>query len=107
MKQCALLVLSILVTQASHAWEAKVTNVLQHGTMIAIYLSPDPGPLSCSAGQPYLVQVDDTPAAKQRFAMLMIALTTGQTISGYDDGCNTGIWAVSRPLVWRIYLNAP
>ncbi len=107
MKKSALLILSMVVAHSAHAWEAKVTNVLQHGTMIAIYLSPDPGPQSCSVGQPYLLQVDDTPAAKQRFAMVMMALVTGQTVSGYDDGCNTGIWAQSRPLVWRLYLNAP
>lgn len=107
MKKCVLLVFAVLVTQTANAWEAKVTNVLQHGTMIAIYLSPDPGPQSCSVGQPYLLQVDDTSAAKQRFAMVMLALATGQTISGYDDGCNTGIWAQSRPFVWRLQLNAP
>ena len=54
-------------------------------------------------GQPYLLQVDETSAAKQRFAMVMLALATGQTISGYDDGCNTGIWADSRVrFVWRL-----
>jgi hypothetical protein len=58
-------------------------------------------------GQPYLIQVDDTAAAKQRFAMVMTALITGQTVSGYDDGCSTAIWAQSRPLVWRLSLNRP
>jgi hypothetical protein len=98
--------LSMLAPCGASAWDAKVTNVLQHGTQVAIYLSPDPGPLSCTTGQPYLINVDDTVASKQRFAMVMTALLTGQTISGYDDGCSNGIWAQSRPLVWRLSLNA-
>ena len=107
MKRITLCAFAFLMASSAYAWEAKVTNVLQHGTQIAIYLSPDPGPGSCSVGQPYLVNVDETAAAKQRFAMLMTALVTGQTISGYDDGCSTGIWAVSRPLVWRLSLASP
>ena len=97
-------VLGVLAVSSAQAWEATVTNVLQHGNMVAVYLSPDPGPLSCSYGQPYLTVVDDTPAAKQRFAMLLMALSTGQKISGYDDGCDTGIWAQSRPVFWRLSL---
>jgi len=96
-----------LAASSAQAWEAKVTAVLQHGTMLAIYLSPDPGPGSCSVGQPYLLAVDDTIASKQRFAMIMTAVATGQKVSGYDDGCNTGIWAQSRPYVWRLQLSAP
>jgi hypothetical protein len=105
MKRITLIALAILSSSSALAWEGKVTNVLQHGTMVAIYLSPDPGPGSCSVGQPYLIAVDDTPAAKQRFSMVMTALVTGQTVSGYDDGCSTAIWAVSRPLVSRLQLN--
>lgn len=105
MKKLVLLALGAALATNASAWEGKVTNVLQHGTMIAVYLSPDPGPGSCSFGQPYLIQVDDTAAAKQRFAMVMTALITGQSISGYDDGCSTAIWAQSRPLVWRLTLN--
>lgn len=108
MKMNKLLVLGalgMLAPLGAQAWEAKVTNVLQHGTQIAIYLSPDPGPMGCSVGQPYLINVDDSIASKQRFAMVMTALTTGQTVSGYDDGCSNGIWAQSRPLVWRLTLN--
>ena len=37
MKKCVLLGFAVLATQTANAWEAKVTNVLQHGTMIAIY----------------------------------------------------------------------
>jgi hypothetical protein len=105
MKRIALCALAVLTSTTAFAWQGKVTNVLQHGTMLAIYLSPDPGPGSCSVGQPYLLDVDDTPAGKQRFAMLMLAIATGQTISGYDDGCSTGIWGQSRPKVWRLQLN--
>src|ERR1044071_5703315 len=107
MKRSMLLILGVLTAQGAYAWQAKITNVLQHGGTLAIYLSPDPGPGSCSIGQPYLLEVDDTPAGKQRFAMVMTALVTGQTVSGYDDGCSTGIWNQSRPLVWRLMLNAP
>jgi len=107
MKRITLFALAILTTSSAFAWEGKITNVLQHGTMIAIYLSPDPGPGSCSVGQPYLIAVDDTIAAKQRFSMVMTALVTGQTVSGYDDGCSTAIWAQSRPLVWRLTVSAP
>ena len=99
--------LGLLLPFAAQAWEARVTSVLQHGGQIAIYLSPDPGPLGCSVGQPYLVNVDETTASKQRFAMIMLAVATGQTISGYNDGCSEGIWAQSRPLVWRLTLNSP
>src|SRR5690348_15673465 len=106
-KQLIVLMLSTFVVQAAHAWEAKVTAVLQHGTTVAVYLSPDPGPGSCSVGQPYLLQVDDTPAAKQRFAMVLMASITGQLISGYDDGCDTSIWNQSRPLIWRLAVSAP
>lgn len=107
MKRVFLCALALLTTTSAFAWEAKVTHVLQHGTMLAVYLSPDPGPGSCSVGQPYLIQVDDTIAAKQRFAMLMTAVATGQLISGYDDGCSSAIWGHSRPLVWRLQLAAP
>ena len=106
MRSLMLFTLGVLAASSASAWQGKITNVLQHGTMIAIYLSPDPGPGSCTYGSPYLIQVDDTPAAKQRFAMVMLALATGQTVSGYDDGCDTSIWAQSRPLVWRLMVNA-
>jgi hypothetical protein len=102
--RCAL---GLLVPFAAQAWDAKVTHDLQHGGQIAIYLSPDPGPISCSVGQPYLVNVDESTASKQRFAMIMLAVATGQSISGYDDRCSSGIWAVSRPLVVRLTLAAP
>jgi hypothetical protein len=94
-----LVILFGTVVSSAQAWEGKVTSVLQHGTMVAIYLSPDPGPGSSSVGLPYLLEVSDTPASKQRFAMVMTALITGQTISGYDDGCSSGNDCVrDRPL---------
>jgi hypothetical protein len=107
MKKFLLCALTLLTTTSAFAWQGKVTAVLQHGTMLAVYLSPDPGPGSCAVGQPYLIAVDDTIAAKQRFAMLMTAVATGQLVSGYDDGCSTAIWGHSRPLVWRLQLSGP
>ncbi len=110
MKRKELWVLGLLgmfAPYCAQAWEAKVTNVLQHGNQVAIYLAPDPGALSCAVGQPYLLDVDDTPAAKQRFALIMLALSTGQLLTGWDDGCSTGIWAQSRPLMLRLRLAAP
>ncbi len=104
MKRTLFLILGVLAASAANAWEATVTDILQHGTMIAVYLSPDPGPGSCTYGQPYLMAVDDTAAGKQRFAMILTALATGQKIAGYDDGCDTGIWGQSRPVFWRLHL---
>jgi hypothetical protein len=99
--------LGILAATSANAWEANVTNILQHGSVVAIYLNPDPGPMGCSYGQPYLLMVDDTAEAKQRFSMVMLALATGNKIAGYDDGCDTSIWAQSRPKVWRLMLRGP
>jgi hypothetical protein len=107
MKRLWLFFLTALAASGANAWQAKVTNILQHGATVAVYLSPDPGPGSCSVGQPYLIAVDDTPDAKQRFALILTALSTGQLISGYDDGCSTAIWAQSRPVIFRLVLSAP
>jgi hypothetical protein len=96
---CALLAMS-----GAQAWEANVTDILQHGTYVAIYLSPDPGVGSCQYGQPYLLAVDDTAAAKQRFSLIVTALATGHKIAGFDDGCETAIWAQSRPVIQRLML---
>ncbi len=104
-RSLVLCVLGVLAPFGVHAWEAKVVNIVQHDTQIAVYLSPDPGPLTCSVGQPYLMNVDDTTAVKQRFAMLMTALITGQTVSGWNDGCSSGIYGQSRPIFWRLQLN--
>lgn len=89
---------------SAFAWEARVTDILQHGTVVAVYLSPDPGVGSCSVGQPYLLTVNDTMESKQRFAMIMQALATGTKIAGYDDGCDSSIWAQSRPKIVRLVL---
>ena len=97
-------VLGVLAATSANAWEANVVDILQHGTVVALYLSPDPGPMGCSYGQPYLLTVDDTAESKQRFSMVMMALATGNKIAGYDDGCDTAIWGQSRPKVWRLLL---
>ena len=100
------LFVGMLAASNANAWEANVSDILQHGTYVAVYLSPDPGPGSCQYSQPYLMVVDDTPAGKQRFTMIMTALATGHKIAGYDDGCDTAIWAQSRPLITRLVLRA-
>jgi hypothetical protein len=88
------------------AWDANVTNIVHHWNYAAVYLSPDPGPGNCSYGSPYLVALDDSFASKQRFAMLMQALATGQRVSGWHgDPCDTGIWAQSRPRIERLMLS--
>ena len=92
----------VLLASNAGAWTATVTGVLHHYNYLAVYLSPDPGPGTCLFGSPYLVVVDDTIASKERVALLMTALTTGQTIGGYADGCDSGIWAQSRPLILRL-----
>ncbi len=97
--------LFLFATNAS-AWDAKVTNILQHGGYAAISLSPNPGVGNCSAGSPYLLVVDDTPASQQRFSMLLAALMSGKSISGYADECATAIWGVSRPTIRRLNLSA-
>jgi len=84
------------------AWEASVTNILQHGTYTAVYLSPDPGVGNCQYGQPYLLIVDGTPESKQRFSMILTAFTMGKKIAGFDDECSSGIWAQSRPTIKRL-----
>lgn len=99
-----MLFLTVAVSINSNAWEAKVTNILQHGNYAAISLSPDPGVGNCTAGSPYILVVDDTPAGKQRFSMLLTALTADKTISGYADECASAIWGVSRPTIRRLNL---
>ena len=102
MRRMLLSILGLLAASSASAWEANVTDILQHGTYVAVYLSPDPGAGSCQYGQPYLLVVDDTPAGKQRFALILSALATGHKIAGYDDGCDTAIWAQSRPIIVRL-----
>ena len=94
----------LLIAQVSHGWEAYVTAILQHGNNAAITLSPDPGIGNCEYGSPYILIVDDTPAAQQRFSLLLTALASGKKISGYQDECSSAIWGQSRPTVRRIRL---
>jgi hypothetical protein len=106
MKKKLIALCGLLATCTAHAWEANVTDILQHGNYVAVYLSPDPGAGSCSQSQPYLLVVDDSAAAKQRFGLILTALATGHKIGGYDDGCDTAIWAQSRPLIHRLVLRS-
>ena len=106
MKYALFIFMSLLVSNSSFAWEAKVTNILQHGSYAAITLSPDPGVGNCSAGSPYLLVVDGSPESEQKFSMLLVALTTGKTVSGYADSCADAIWGVSRPTIRRLNLSA-
>lgn len=96
--------LGMFTSAMANAWEAKVTKILQHDDFTAIYLEPDPGPLSCEFGQPYLLAVDGTPGSEQRFSMLLTAMSTNMTVSGYADACNTAIWGNSRPTIERLNL---
>ena len=108
MKAQGLLIILIigLSSQHSYAWDAKVTRILQHGDTAAVYLSPDPGKQSCETGSPYILIADDSVAAKQRFSMLLTAMTAGLGITGHDDECSSAIWGISRPTIRRLYLNA-
>lgn len=95
---------AILFAPSAGAWEANVTDILQHGTAVAVFLNPDPGPGNCQVGSPYILNVDDTPESKQRFAMILTAIATGQKVAGYPDACSTAIWGQSRPTVVRLIL---
>jgi hypothetical protein len=107
MKSCRALLVMVggLWASVAGAWDANVTSILHHYNYLAVYLSPDPGPGNCSYGSPYLIPVDDTTASKQRVALIMQALATGQKISGWHgDPCDTAIWAQSRPRIERLML---
>lgn len=99
------LLLGVLSHNVS-AWGGKVTNILQHGNAVAVTISPDPGKGNCDAGSPYILTLDDTEASKQRFSMLLAALMSGKSISGYDDPCVSAIWGVSRPSIVRLNLSS-
>ena len=89
------------------AWEANVTGFVHHWDYVAVYLSPDPGPGNCSHGQPYLIPVNETIASKQRIAMIMQALATGQKVTGWHgDPCDSAIWGQSRPRIERLMISA-
>ncbi len=102
---CATLILFTSTFNAS-AWDAKVTNILHHRDWVAVTLTPDPGPGKCEKGSPYLVKVDETAKSQQLFSMILTALATGKTISGYDDPCVNAIWGNSRPSIERLNLKA-
>ena len=98
------LVFFALFSSYAFSWEAKVTNILQHGAYVAVTLSPDPGPYSCQAGSPYLIKVDESSASKQLFSMVLSALATGKSIGGYEDACVNAIWGLTRPSIVRLNL---
>lgn len=104
MKKLFISILILVFSTTVGAWEAHVTDILQHGNVAAITLSPDPGKGNCSVGSPYILVVDGTPAAQRRFSMLLAALTTGKKIRGYVDECTTAIWGISRPTIRRLSL---
>jgi|GEM_PF-6200833 len=104
MKKLSLSVAMLLSSVSANAWEANVTDILQHGDVAAITLSPDPGKGNCSYGSPYILIVDGSPASEQRFSMLLTALTTGKKVRGYTDACSTAIWGQSRPTIRRLGL---
>lgn len=95
-----------MFSSGAFAWEANVTEILQHDNVAAIYLSPDPGKGQCDYGQPYLLIVDGTPESNQKFSMLLTALTSGKKVGGYEDECSTAIWEQSRPTIRRLKIIA-
>ena len=97
-------ILLLFFATNSFAWDAEVLDILQHGNVVAVWLSPDPGPGNCSVGSPYILVADGTPESNQKFSMLLTALTTGMKISGYPDACTTAIWGNSRPTIQRLHL---
>jgi hypothetical protein len=98
------LMLSVCISSQALAWEAKVTNILQHGNYVAVTLNPDPGEGKCEDGSPYILIVDDEPDTAQKFSMLLTAMSTGMTIVGYEDPCSSAIWGRSRPTIERLGL---
>lgn len=87
-----------------NAWEATVTQIMHHYDAVAVWITPDPGPLNCQQGQPYLIKLDSSEASKQRFSMILTALTTKRKIEGYNDPCSSSIWGVSRPTIERLII---
>lgn len=97
-------IIILLLSNVVGAWEANVTNILQHGSVVAVSLSPDPGVGNCEYGSPYIIFADGTPANNQLFSMLLTALSTGNKVAGYADACTTTIWGQSRPTISRLNL---
>lgn len=109
MKKLLLATLPFISLSASAlTYEAKVTEILQHDSHIAVYLNPDPGKAFCDVGQPYLLPVTDTVEHQQKYTLLLTALTTGKTIKGYlsEGECDSNVWGQSRPIVRRIAIKA-
>ncbi|XOV78398.1 MAG: hypothetical protein ACFHVJ_15810 [Aestuariibacter sp.] len=92
------------LTTNSFAWEAKVTSIMQHRNTVAVYLSPNPGAGRCDVGQPYLLPVVDSEEHRQKFAMILAAMTADMKVLGYDDGCDSAIWGKSRPKIERLMI---
>lgn len=86
-----LLFAGLSISSLTYAWEANVVDILQHGDVASISLSPDPGKGQCEVGSPYILIVDETPAAQQRFSLLLTALVSGNKIRGYSDACSSAI----------------
>lgn len=102
MKKIISIVCLALIANGANAWEAKVTDMLQHGGWVAVTVTPNPGKMGCDQGSPYLLQVDDSAEYEQKFGMLLSALIAGLTVYGYDDGCASHIWGVPRPVIKRL-----
>jgi hypothetical protein len=96
----------LVISSLSFSWEAKVTKILQHRNVVAVYLEPNPGKGICEYGQPYILLADGEAGNNQKFSMLLTALTAGKTITGYEDACSTEIWGQSRPTISRLIINA-
>lgn len=104
MKNKIYLFILCLFSSQVNAWEADVVDILQHGDYVAVTLTPDPGVGNCEHGSPYLLIVDETPAAQQRFSIVLSALISGKKVRGYADECDNAIWGKSRPTLRRLSL---
>lgn len=95
-KLLGMVLFSVLTASVqAQSWEAEVTSILQHGSVVAIYLDPDPGIGQCQYGSPYILVADGSPESNQRFSMLLTALTTGKKIDGWEDTCSSYLGTIA------------
>ena len=99
--------LTVLFAANTLAEGSQVTQILQHNEVVAVYLNPDPGKANCDVGSPYILKVDGTEANRQRFNMVLTAMSTGSRLSFSAPGCSSAIWGHSRPQIGVTFMTAP